>query len=98
MRLNKLRVGDTGWAVDWTSYIPTLPDDPDTLDRDKAVEHVAYFTTKEEALAYAREVYPKDFFGSVTITAFTVEYLVPEDKAGATVEWAECSECYDGED
>jgi len=61
------QLGERAFEVEWCSEIPI---DPVTQDRnlDAAVYHVKICRTAEEALAFAKTVYPQDQFGSVAIT------------------------------
>lgn len=91
-------VGDAGWEVEWCKELPCYPDDPDTIDRDNAVMVTRCFDSREEAYRYAKEVYPRDQFGAVAITPFSIEPLSDEWPYGAYREYTADSETYEGED
>ena len=59
-------VGDKAWQVEWCAEIPRTKDGD--ADLDAAKEHRKLFASREDALTYAREVFPRDAFGSVRIT------------------------------
>lgn len=60
------RVGDVAWEVDWCSEIPV--NEFGDGDHDGAVRHVRRFKSRDAAMKYAAEVYPKDAYGSVIVT------------------------------
>ena len=94
----RLRGGDSGWEVEWCSHLPPMPGVPDEADMDNAVYETRDFDTREEALAFAREVYPRDKFGSVRITPFEMQRLSEEWPYGITREHMSESEFYEGGD
>lgn len=64
-------IGDSGFEVEWCSSIPV--DEYGDNNLDAAVYHSVYFKTEDEALTYAKSIYPKDQFGSVQITPFEID-------------------------
>jgi hypothetical protein len=92
----KPRIGDSGWEVEWCVDVPKI-EGTDDIDMDQADYRFADFTTKEEAMEFAKAVYPQDFFGSVRITQFTIEPLSDEWPYGATRVYTADPEHYEGE-
>lgn len=62
----KPRVGDKCWEVEWCTEIPV--DENGDSDMDRAKLHVERFQFAEEAMEFARDVFPQDQFGAVAIT------------------------------
>lgn len=95
------RVGDSGWEVEWCYELAFYDDDPGgDVDRDRCKERRRWFRVEEEARKYAREVaYPQAVgtFGTVAVTPFVLEYLVPEERLGTHVEYTADSEYYEGD-
>jgi hypothetical protein len=92
------KLGDSGWEVEWCVEMPTYPDDPTTCDPDNAKYRSRYFRTREEADAFAREVYPQCVLGSVAITPFVIEPESDEWPFGAIREYTADSDYYEGDD
>ena len=80
LKTRRPRVGDRCYEVEWCSEIPR--DENGDSDMDAAKMHVARFSTHDEALAFAKEVYPRDAFGSVCITPMQFS---PYDDDDATI-------------
>jgi hypothetical protein len=59
-------IGDTCWEVEWCEALRVDENGDGNPDRNKTV--VRCFRDHDAALAYAREVFPKDQYGSVSIT------------------------------
>jgi hypothetical protein len=66
-------LGDRAFEVEWCFHLPRFEDG--TCDIDGAKHKRRFARTIEDAFAIAREVYPQDKFGSVTITP--VEWIDP---------------------
>jgi hypothetical protein len=47
------------------------------MDPDAATYKSADFATKQEAIAFAKSVLPKDCFGSVRVTEFEMQEIMP---------------------
>jgi hypothetical protein len=60
------RVGDECWEVEWCAGVPL--DENGDADLDRADYRVCRFADRDAALAFAREIFPKDHFGAVRIT------------------------------
>jgi hypothetical protein len=56
---------ETGFEVEWTTDVP---EENGESDFDAGTVNVKDFRTFEAATAYARKIFPEDFFGSVRIT------------------------------
>jgi hypothetical protein len=92
----KPKLGDSGWEVEWCADVPRI-EGTDDLDIDQADYRFADFKAKEEAMAFAKEIFPRDFFGSVRITPFRIEPLSDEWPYGATREYTADCDYYEGE-
>lgn len=75
MTTRKPTVGDRRFEVEWCSEIPV--DEYGDSDMDRAKYHTRKFEDVDLARAYAREVFPKDAFGVVSITP--VEFVAYDD-------------------
>lgn len=84
---------EAGWEVEWCANVPKVKDDDgndtEESDLDAADIRIRDFATLEAARTFARQVFPKDWFGSVRITRFHMELY----EAGYTAKFKE----YDGE-
>lgn len=65
-------VGDECWEVEWCAGVPLVEGTTDA-DMDRADYRVRRFTNRDAALQFAREIYPKDYFGAVSITPIRFE-------------------------
>lgn len=81
-----------GWEVEWCAGCPVV--DGDT-DLDRADMHYADFSNKEDAMKFAAEKLPQDFFGSVRVTEFRMEPLVCGHPRPLTREYVGDSEYVD---
>jgi hypothetical protein len=59
-------IGDETWEVQWCAGVPL--DECGDADLDRADCRIRRFADRDAALAFAREIYPKDYFGAVRIT------------------------------
>lgn len=93
-------LGDSGWEVEWCSKCGLVDEEHPEYggDPDLDVTHDRLFRTKDEAMAFAREVYPKDQYGAVRVTEFRVSPLSDEWPYGAYREYIGDTEHYEGED
>lgn len=64
--LPKSRVGDRAWLVEWCHF--RYQDEDGTGDPDRDQTSSRRFASREEAMAYAKEVYPQDQYGAVMVT------------------------------
>ncbi len=65
-----------GWEVEWCYH---LEGDPyNGVDPDSAKYQYQDFRTKEQALAFAKKVLPKDKWGSVRVSNFHSEFYEPD--------------------
>ena len=89
-------LGQRGYEVEWCHDLPTLEDGFADMDAAKYFSKV--LPTREKAMAFARNVFPHDQFGAVTITP--VEFTDPYgDNFRHTFRWEPCgdAEYYEGE-
>ena len=89
------QLGDSGWEVEWCESIP-LDENGDAL-MDELPMQCRNFLDKESAIKFAKKIYPKDAFGSVRITPFTIEPLSDTWPYGRHMEYTADSEHYEGE-
>lgn len=96
------REGDEGWEVEWCTHLPCYPDDPTTIDTDNVKFATRDFRDKDEAYAFAREVFPKSLDGVVRITPFVLERLCEDDpfhiRHNCHTEYKSDTDYYEGED
>lgn len=94
------RVGDEAFEVEWCSDLPR--NEYGDADMDRAVMHIRTFKTKGAAMRYARQVYHRDAFGSVSITPVRFMPYDADDAARLPTIgfWDSCghTEHYEGED
>lgn len=69
----------SGFEVEWCSKLPLFADG--SCDIDHATYLTQDFATEPEAIAYAREVLPKDCFGVVRVTPFEMQEIEPGIRA-----------------
>lgn len=63
------RLGERGFEVEWCDLLPMIEGtNPPEADMDKARWRRKLFKTKDEAIAFAKQVLPEDKFGSVRVT------------------------------
>lgn len=67
----KGRILKEGWEVEWTYSLDG--DGFGGVDPDTAKTRFADFATKDEALAFAKQVLPQDKWGAVSVTPFHSE-------------------------
>jgi hypothetical protein len=96
-------VGDTAWFVEWCYELAF--DQGGDVDRDNCKEHRRRFATKEEAAAFAREIWPTttDKLGIVTywqadFVAYDEEDAARYPHVGYWEPRGEYDEIYDGEE
>ena len=83
-------LGDRAFEVEWCIEIPNYPDSEDR-DIDNAKYRRRIVATKDDALSLAKEVYPQDQFGAVTVTP--VEFIDPyEENIPKTFRWDYCGD------
>lgn len=70
------RVGDQAWHVDWCANIPL--DEFGDADIDRADDRCEVVPSRSEAERRAAEVLPRDAFGQVSITP--VEFVAYDDE------------------
>lgn len=96
----KMAALDRGWEVEWCSHIPRVKDDDgndtEDSDLDNCTLHVRDFMTVEAARAYAKQIFPKDQFGSVRICRFEMLPYEPGSR-GKYREYVGEVENYEGE-
>lgn len=63
-----------GWEVEWCAGCPVV--DGETM-LDDADMRFADFSNKEDAIAFAKKVLERDFFGSVRVTEFEMQPYEP---------------------
>lgn len=95
----QFKVGESGWEVEWCSQLAYQdPEHPeDGIDPDQCVYEFRNFRTRDAAMAFAREIFPNDQFGSVRITPFTIEALSDTWPHGRSQQFTADSEFYEGE-
>lgn len=76
----KPKVGDTAFEVGWCAGIPK--DENGDSDHDRADCRYARFKTHEAAVKYAKEVLPKDAYGSVSVTP--IEFVAYDEDHAAS--------------
>lgn len=90
-------LGMRAWEVEWCEEIP-YDEEAQSHDFDNATYRYRVFRDKAKAEAFAREVYPQDHFGSVSITE--VEWTDPyHEDIPRTFRWEAVGEpeFYEGE-
>lgn len=99
----KPRIGDEAWFVEWCFELVFYEDSTD-VDRDRCKMRTRRFATKEEAVTFARAIYPvtKNTFGVVEywhaiFTAYEEDDVILYPHVGYW-EPDEDSEFYEGED
>ena len=92
------KLGDGGWEVEWCSNLPRCEDDPESCDHDQATYEFRDFRNQQEAMTFAKEIYPKDQYGSVRITRFVLDWAIPGDPhCGIEKQYADDADYYDGD-
>jgi hypothetical protein len=89
---------DAGWEVEWCYHLPPLYPGADEADLDNAKYHRRNFATRDEALAFARQVYPEDRFGEVRISLFEMVPISTDWPRGRHREYIGEPEFYSGDD
>jgi hypothetical protein len=60
------KLGDRAWQVEWTTHVP-LDEMGDAIPT-RAETETALFSQREQAMLFAENVLPSDFFGAVRVT------------------------------
>jgi hypothetical protein len=69
----------SGWEVEWCAGVPKFADG--SCDMDNADFRISDFATHGEAVAFAKQMLPKDAFGSVRVTPFELQEIEPGVRA-----------------
>ncbi len=79
-----------GWEVEWCANVPKDEDGENLLD--DADYRIKDFLTREAAIKFAKKIFPKDWFGGVKITPFTLVPIEP-GYPGLEKEYGESEYC-----
>ena len=80
------------WEVEWTTDVPVS--ESGDSDPDAGTDNVEYFTTRDEAVAFARSKIEADYWGCPRVSLMRRRVWNPRDGGRPLVDW-DCVETVD---